>query len=653
MSKTVITSPAQIQQHVNQVEDTHQPMLLWHKIALGAILAIATFFNFFALDKQDFYEYYYAAAVKSMLLNWHNLFFVAFDPAGFLAIDKPPLGFWLQVLSARLFGYSVFSITLPGAMAGVFAVALMFHLVRRTFGPLAGLLAALVLALSPISVITDRNNIVDGTLVLVVLLGTWMMCKAAETGRLRWLCLCAILIALGFNIKYLQAYMVIPALGLFYWLGAPIPTRTKIWHLAVALGILALISLCWVTIVDLTPANQRPFIDSITSGSELDLALGYNGAFRLNADSNVVNYWAWEIGRPGIARFFLQPMAGQCNWLLPVALVSFFAWSRTRRKHQPFTRQDRAFILWGTWLFTMLIFFSAAHFFHLYYLSMLAPAIAALVGAGTMILWREYCRYGWHGWLLPYTLLATGIIQALFLIAFPTWGTMLAMVIAALSTVLVLARKQRFPYEKVRKPLNRWEANQIKQHKRGQAESHQHAINGDAKIPEQRLQQITMPIVVLGILSLLLAPTMWIAISFNQGGRINPMAGPPAPQTRVPPLIADPVLENFLLSNKGQAEFLLGTMNTEVAAPFIIDTSQPVIALGGYNGSKSFLTRDQLIQRVDHGVVRFFLMPDSKDPAGHWVLSNCHRVPNNQWQSRDTTKFSIDGLWLFDCQGHS
>src|SRR5205085_7314117 len=124
--------------------------------------------------------------------SWHNFFFVSFDPAGFEAIDKPPLGFWIQALSAKFFGFSVFSTLFPEALAGVLAAALLFHLVRRIFGPLAGLIAALVLALSPISIVANRNNLVDSLLVPVVLLAAWAVSKAAETGRLRWLCLCAV-----------------------------------------------------------------------------------------------------------------------------------------------------------------------------------------------------------------------------------------------------------------------------------------------------------------------------------------------------------------------------------------------------------------------------------------------------------------------------
>jgi 4-amino-4-deoxy-L-arabinose transferase-like glycosyltransferase len=608
------------QEEVPLLEGSHQPLLWWHILALGVVLAISAFFNFFALTRQDFFEYYYAAAIKSMLLSWHNFFFVSFDPAGFLALDKPPLGFWMQALSARLFGFSTFSILLPEALAGVLAVALVFHLVRRVFGPLAGLIAALVLAVSPISVVTNRNNIIDSLLVLTVLLAVWAVSKAVETGRFRWLCLCAILVGLGFNIKFLQAYMVVPAFGLVYVLGAPLRWRTKLGHLALALGVLLLVSLCWATIVDLTPAGQHPYVDSSPTNSELDLAFGFNGTFRLTADSSVVNNWAWEIGRPGMMRFFEQPVAGQSSWLLPLALLSLLALSWHRRWRLPLNRWQQALVLWGTWLLTMLVFFSNAHYFHLYYLSMLAPAIAALVGAGVVTLWQDYVRRGWRGWLLPSALLITGALQAYFLVPFPRWNSLLTTSIVGLCAmvglVLVLAR-WRFPLH--------W-------------------------------QRVAVAITSLGLLSLLLAPTVWAAIPLSRAGRAFPVAGPPAPQTNVPPVLADPALVRYLLAHKGKAQYLLATMNTEAAAPFILDTGQAVMALGGYDGSSSFLSSDELIQQIDSGTVRFFLLPPSfygDMIVISWVSTHCGAVPTDQWQSPSTASFEVDRLQLYDCAHHT
>ena len=127
---------------------------------------------------------YYAAAVKSMLQSWHNFFFVSFDPGGFVTVDKPPLGFWIQTTSAKLFGFSGFSILLPEALAGVLSVGVLYRLVRRFFGPIAGLLAALFLAITPISVVTNRNNTIDSLLVLCSLAAAWVTLRAAERGQL-------------------------------------------------------------------------------------------------------------------------------------------------------------------------------------------------------------------------------------------------------------------------------------------------------------------------------------------------------------------------------------------------------------------------------------------------------------------------------------
>src|SRR5438067_6822688 len=238
-----------------------------HRFALGGILLISIVMNFYQLGKNGFGSYY-PAAVLSMMDNWHNFFFAAYDPGGFVSIDKPPVGFWLEVASAKIFGFNSVSILLPQALAGVLSVLLLYHLVRRHFGVVAGLLAALALALNPISILTNRNVTIDSTLTLVLLLGAWTV-------------LTAFIVGIGFNIKTLEAYLVVPAYGLLYLLAAPHRLRKRIGHLALAGVLLLAISLSWVVAVDLTPASQRPYVGSTQDNSELSLALGYNGIQRL------------------------------------------------------------------------------------------------------------------------------------------------------------------------------------------------------------------------------------------------------------------------------------------------------------------------------------------------------------------------------------
>src|SRR5713226_4574944 len=252
----------------------------WHQLALGGIILISVFMNFFRLGQNGFGSYY-PPAVRSMMDNWHTFFFASYDPGGFVTIDKPPVGFWFQVLSAKIFGFSPFSVLLPQALAGVLSVLLLYYLVRRHFGVVAGLLAALALAVSPISVVTNRNITIDSTLALTMLLGAWAVLRAAETGKLRWLLLTAVIVGIGFNIKMLEAYLVIPAFGLLYLLAAPRSIWMRIGHLAFAGLVLLVISFSWVAAVDLTPASQRPYVDSTQDNSELSLALGYNGIQRL------------------------------------------------------------------------------------------------------------------------------------------------------------------------------------------------------------------------------------------------------------------------------------------------------------------------------------------------------------------------------------
>src|SRR5579871_5687998 len=154
---------------------THEGTRVWRwpPFALAAIALLAAGLNLWGLQRAGYGNAYYAAAVLSMLQNWHNFFFVSFDPGGFVSIDKPPLGFWIQAASAKLLGFSGLAILLPEALAGVGSVLLIYHLVKRAFGTGTGLLAALMLALTPVSVSVSRNNTIDSLLVFTLLLATW------------------------------------------------------------------------------------------------------------------------------------------------------------------------------------------------------------------------------------------------------------------------------------------------------------------------------------------------------------------------------------------------------------------------------------------------------------------------------------------------
>jgi 4-amino-4-deoxy-L-arabinose transferase-like glycosyltransferase len=270
----------------------------WHGLTLVAILVLSAFLNLYDLTGEGYSNDYYAAAVKDMLTSWRNFFFVSFD-AGFVSVDKPPLGLWIQAASAWLFGFNGLSLLLPQAIAGILSVALLYHLVCKTFGPVAGLLSALVLALTPIVVATSRNNTMDMLVVLFVLLAAWAFIVAAERGSLGWLILGAVLMALGFNVKTLQAFLVLPAFYLLYLLAANTTWRRRLLHLGAATVVLLAVSLSWAVAVDLTPPTERPYVGSSPNDSVLGLILGYNGLDRLSGTSLGSSGELIPVGEPG------------------------------------------------------------------------------------------------------------------------------------------------------------------------------------------------------------------------------------------------------------------------------------------------------------------------------------------------------------------
>ncbi|MBV8650541.1 MAG: glycosyltransferase family 39 protein, partial [Alphaproteobacteria bacterium] len=249
-------------------------------LGLAGIVLLAVLLRCWGLEHNGFGNEYYSAGVRSMLEGWHNFFFNAFDPAGFISLDKPPVAFWIQAASARILGFSGLSVLLPQAMEGVASVVLLFHLVRRRFGAPAGLLAALFLALMPVSVAVDRSTNTESCLVLVLLLSAWALSLAIERGSFGRLLLSAALLGIGFNVKMLMALVAAPWFLLLYALAAPLALRQRLAHVGAAGVVLIATSLSWSVAYDLTPAENRPYAGSSLGNSMLELALDHNGLQR-------------------------------------------------------------------------------------------------------------------------------------------------------------------------------------------------------------------------------------------------------------------------------------------------------------------------------------------------------------------------------------
>ncbi|MFD2614356.1 ArnT family glycosyltransferase [Paenibacillus gansuensis] len=251
-------------------------------LVLTALLA--AFLNGYNIWNDAYANSYYTTAVASMLENFHNFFYGSLDSAGSVTVDKPPLTFWIQTISAWLFGLHGWSVILPQALAGVGSVLLLYILVKPTFGVMAARLSALAMACTPIAAAVSRTNNIDSMLVFALLVGTWLLFKGIRNQSV-WSVLGAFaMIGVAFNMKMLQAYMVAPAFYLFYLAAAKGNWQRKIGMLAASTVLMLGISVSWAVVVDSIPADQRPYIGSSETNSVMELAFGYNGISRLTGE---------------------------------------------------------------------------------------------------------------------------------------------------------------------------------------------------------------------------------------------------------------------------------------------------------------------------------------------------------------------------------
>jgi 4-amino-4-deoxy-L-arabinose transferase-like glycosyltransferase len=154
-----------------------------------------------------------------------------------------------------------------------------------------------------------------------------------------------------------------------------------------------------VAVVELVPASWRPYIGGSQTNSVWELIWGYNGLGRLTGDETGSvggggrGGGTW--GGTGLGRLFNAEIGGQIAWLLPAALVllvaGLVAVGRTPRTDV----RRAALVTWGSWLVvTGLTFSLMAGIFHAYYTVALAPAVAALVGIGGGLLWQRRSAAG-------------------------------------------------------------------------------------------------------------------------------------------------------------------------------------------------------------------------------------------------------------------
>jgi 4-amino-4-deoxy-L-arabinose transferase-like glycosyltransferase len=363
----------------------------WVRPSLLGLLAATGLLYLWDLAASGWANAFYAAAAQAGSQSWEAFFYGSSDAANSITVDKPPASLWVMEIAVRLFGLNSWSLLVPQALMGVATVGVVYLSVRRVVGPGAGLLAGAVMALTPVAVLMFRFDNPDALLVLLMALAAYATVRALEAASLRWMLGVGVLIGVAFLTKTLQAMLVVPGFALVYLVAAPTSLGRRFRHVLAAGGALLVSAGWWVAIVELVPASARPYIGGSQTNSVWELIWGYNGLGRLTGDeTGSVGGGGGNWGATGISRLFGSEIGGQVAWLLPAALALLVAGLVALGRAPRTDLRRGALLTWGSWLVvTGLTFSFMAGIFHAYYTVALAPAIAALVGIGGGLLWQR------------------------------------------------------------------------------------------------------------------------------------------------------------------------------------------------------------------------------------------------------------------------
>jgi 4-amino-4-deoxy-L-arabinose transferase-like glycosyltransferase len=369
--------------------------LVGQRPELLALLLLAAMLNLWALSRNGFANEYYSAAVRSMSTSWHAFLYGSFDRGGVMTVDKPPLALWVQALSVRAFGFSSWSMLVPQALMGVGCVGLAYDMTRRCFGRAAGFSAGLVLALTPTMVAVSRHNNPDVLLALCCTAALWCLVCGLRDGRARWLVASGVCVGLGFEAKMAAALMVVPAIAAAWLWVAPRGRLVALRQLVAGAAAMVAVGGAWALLVALTPAGDWPWVSGTADNSIWSLILGYNGLGRLFGQAGGPagagggpggggpgGAGGFFGGAPGPLRLLNASLGGQGGWLLGFALVAGIGLLAVTRLRRADARSGWLIAIGGSFAVTALAFSQAAGIFHPYYVSLLAPFAAALVGAG-------------------------------------------------------------------------------------------------------------------------------------------------------------------------------------------------------------------------------------------------------------------------------
>jgi 4-amino-4-deoxy-L-arabinose transferase-like glycosyltransferase len=605
----------------------------WERPGLLGLVVGTALLYLWRLGSLGWANDFYAAAAQAGTQSWKALLFGSLDAGNAITVDKPPAAMWVMGLSGRLFGFNSWSMLAPQALMGVAAVALLYAAVRRTSGPGAGLLAGAALALTPVAALMFRFNNPDALLVLLLVSAGYCVVRALQgTHSTRWIALAGSAIGFAFLAKLLQAFLVLPALGLVVLVAMPGSMWRRLRDLLVGLVAMVVSGGWFVALVSVWPADSRPYIGGSTDNSLLQLALGYNGLGRvLGGDGNPTNSSGGGPsgggpggpmfgGNTGLYRMFGEAMGTEISWLLPAALIGLVAglWF-TRRA--PRTDLSRAgLLLWGGWtVVTVLVFSFMKGIMHPYYTIALAPGVAAVLAIAVAELWRGRQFVGPRIWL-GVMLAATGVWNFALLNRTPDWQSWLrwTVLVGAIVVAAVLI------------------------------------VGG------HQLGRYTAVLAMAGLLFGLggtAAYTVETVLHGHGGGM--PTSGParadgsgfggpggwggPGGDTQ-----STEALQAMLKAT--DSRWAAAAIGSHQAGGLELSTGTSIMAVGGFNGGDPAPTLAQFQQYVHDGQIRYFLLNNGRGwGGGRDADSSGSQI--SEWVKDNFVAQTVDGTTVYDLHG--
>lgn len=350
------------------------------RIAVFVAVSIWVIYLFFyrigSAPFENWDEAFYADGIRYMFR--HHQFFVPYwNGAPFF--DKPPLYYWLGVISTWVFGLNEFAIRLPSVLAAIATIALSGYYVFRKYGKLASLATICAIISNPVYIYRSRGANLDALATFWIVISFLILQSSVRRRTLYY----GLVVGLVYLTKASLAYYLIP---IFF-----VDTVFRNLHLLhqSQTRLQAIIAICRQCFVCALSAAVLPFI--WLGGAYFQQGWAFVHYFLFSSDQGVA-----QLSIAQLSPVYLGYMRDSIGiWFGIAAIVGYTYMTEEFKKHVNE-------IFYGTFLLALLVL-SPSH--ANWYLMPLFPFAAIAAGYAVKIVRDRYIRRLHRRYLLVFPLL--------------------------------------------------------------------------------------------------------------------------------------------------------------------------------------------------------------------------------------------------------